>query len=70
MTRRVGSYITRTKHGVFYFQIRVSQFEAKRLGVKSSLFRRSLGTKDKAQAIQLARRYSTFLISSSKLIFT
>ena len=57
MTRRVGSYITRTKHGVYYFQIRVSQFEAKRLGVKSSLFRKSLGTKDKAQAIQLARRY-------------
>jgi integrase len=57
MSRRHGTYITRTKHGVYYFQLRVSKFEANLLGVRSRLFRKSLGTKDKWEAISKARRF-------------
>ena len=57
MTRRLASYITKTKHGVYYFQIRISPCEASKLGVNPPLYRKSLNTKDRSQAIYLARRY-------------
>jgi len=50
------SYITKTKHGVYYFQLRVSRSLATRLGVKSLVYRKSLKTKDKRLALASARR--------------
>jgi len=53
---RTPSYITRSQHGVYYFQIRVENDLKIRLGIKSKLYRKSLKTKDRKVALGLARR--------------
>ena len=53
---RTPSYITRSQHGVYYFQIRAEKDLKIRLGIKSKLYRRSLKTKDRKIALGLARR--------------
>lgn len=50
------TYFTRSKHGVYYFQVRISTVQQIRLNTKSKLYRKSLKTKDRKLAINLARR--------------
>jgi len=56
MTFRNPSYITKSKHGVYYFQARIPRFYANKLGIRSLLFRRSLRTKNKRLALSIASR--------------
>lgn len=50
------SYIVRSNYGVYYFQVRVEKVLRNRLGIKSKLYRKSLRTKDRKIALELARR--------------
>lgn len=56
MAVKSPSYVTKSHHGVYYFQIRVDNILRVRLGLKSPIYRKSLKTKDKKTAIRLARR--------------
>ena len=56
MSSKSPSYITKTKHGIYYFQLRVNSSLASRLGIKSQMYRKSLRTKDKKLALISARR--------------
>ena len=56
MSNKSPSYITKSHHGVYYFQIRVDKLLKNRLGINSKLYRKSLKTKDKKTAIKLARK--------------
>lgn len=56
MAYNAPTYITRGKHGVYYFQIRNSSVRQRFLGTKSKHYRKSLRTKDRYLAIRLARR--------------
>ena len=56
MSVRSPSYITKSHHGVYYFQIRVDKILRIRLGISSKIYRKSLSTKDKKIALRLARR--------------
>ena len=56
MTVKSPSYVTKSHHGVYYFQIRVDNILKVRLGLKSPIYRKSLKTKDKKVALRLARR--------------
>jgi len=58
MTSRTPSYITRTKHGVFYFQKRIGLGVARLLGIQNLMLRRSLKTKNKTIALKRARHIS------------
>jgi len=65
VTSRTPSYVTRTNHGVFYFQKRVHPSLAAILGIRSVMLRRSLKTKNKVIALQRARK---ILLKLEKLI--
>jgi len=56
MTFRNPSYITRTKHGVYYFQARIPKYFADRAGIKGRLIRKSLRTKNRKLALSIASR--------------
>ncbi|MDG2088281.1 MAG: hypothetical protein P8J68_06030 [Arenicellaceae bacterium] len=56
MSSKSPSYITKTKHGIYYFQLRVSCSLATKLGIQSQIYRKSLRTKDKKLALVSARR--------------
>ncbi len=56
MSRGSPSYITKTKHGIYYFQLRISPSLAKKLNIRSLIYRKSLHTKDKRLALASARR--------------
>ncbi len=56
MSRGSPSYITKTKHGIYYFQLRISPSLAKKLNIRSPIYRKSLHTKDKRLALVSARR--------------
>ena len=56
MSSKSPSYITKTRHGIYYFQLRVSSSLAKKLNVNSSIYRKSLRTRNKRLALASARR--------------
>lgn len=56
MSNKSPSYITKSLHGVYYFQIRIDKTLRNRLKLKGKLYRKSLRTKDKATALKLARK--------------
>ncbi|MEM7066814.1 MAG: DUF6538 domain-containing protein [Cyanobacteria bacterium P01_B01_bin.77] len=56
MTFRNPSYITKTKHGVYYFQVRIPKYFADRVGLKNPLIRKSLRTKNRKLALSHASR--------------
>lgn len=47
----IPSYITRSSNGIFYFQKRVNSCIQSQLGISQPLYRKSLRTKDKKEAI-------------------
>ena len=55
MSCKNPSYIICSKHGVYYFQLRLNIRLKKTLGTKSSFYRKSLRTKDRRIALKLAR---------------
>jgi len=56
MLQRLPSYITTSRHGVFYFQIRIP-VERQDLYTGRTLFRKSLRTKNRKSALYLAQRW-------------
>ncbi len=56
MTFRNPTYITKTKHGVYYFQARIPRFYCQKYGIKKRLIRKSLRTKNRKLALSLASR--------------
>ncbi len=61
MAYKNPSYITISKHGVYYFQIRLTDSLRNKLGTIAKLYRRSLKTKDRRVALGLARQLWTEL---------
>jgi len=56
MLQRLPSYLTSSRHGVYYFQIRIPQ-ERQFLYSGRTLFRKSLRTKNHRDALYLAQRW-------------
>lgn len=50
------TYITKSKHGVYYFQLLVSKAISDKVGIQSSRYTRSLKTKDKRVALAKAKK--------------
>lgn len=64
------TYITKSKHGVYYFQLLISKKVAKKVGIKSLRYTRSLKTKDKRVALTKAKkiqsRFHHLIMSNGK----
>jgi len=64
------TYITKSKHGVYYFQLLVPDGVARKVGIQSNRYIRSLRTKDKRVALAKARkiqsRFHFLVMSTSK----
>lgn len=56
MHPRTPSYVVKSRHGIWYFQIWVPKSESKLGKTGQKLFRRSLKTRNRKRALQLARR--------------
>jgi len=57
MPNFIPTYLSRSRHGVYYFHYRIPKELKKAIGTDRSLFRRSLKTKDKRVAASLARHW-------------
>jgi len=70
MTVSNPTYITKSKHGVYYFQLLVPDGVARKVGIRSNRYIRSLRTKDKRVALAKARkiqsRFHFLVMSTSK----
>ena len=56
MSKKSPSYIFKSKHGVYYFQLKANPVLRQRLNIRGRLYRQSLRTKDRQIALMLARR--------------
>ncbi|MFK7974522.1 MAG: DUF6538 domain-containing protein [Halioglobus sp.] len=51
------TYLTKSRHGIFYFQVRIPEAIRHNAGIPQRLFRRSLGTRCHREALKLARKW-------------
>jgi hypothetical protein len=55
------SYLLKSRHGIYYFRIRISGLLQKRAGKPCKEMRLSLNTKDKQMALYLSRKLWVFM---------
>ncbi|MFT5719421.1 MAG: hypothetical protein ACI9T7_003636, partial [Oleiphilaceae bacterium] len=61
MNAKPPSYLTKNRLNIYLFQYRTPHSFAKHKGTVKSLFRKSLGTRDKRTAANLARRWAILM---------
>ena len=66
LSPRNPSYITRSRHGIWYFQLWITEFDEYGLDSRRKLFRKSLRTRSRRKALKLARRWWIKMADDSK----